>query len=343
MKTIRNIVIGTLIATLLFSMLATPAAAIVTANPFVDPDFGSGDVVRDNTGTPLCGDGDEVDDDILQVIRDKSKDGISPPGPDGVPTDPDDEWIYNPSTGSGELLYIGKGGYTGCLGKFMDTVYPELLIGDRIYLRAWNAPSIDAATHYGDSPVYHDMVDGTNYYDYCPTGHTWGTLTPKPAVSKDVPMKAGWNAVSLCYEPSDNSTSSVLSSIAGNYSAVKEWDASSDIWVDATTMDRGKGYFVHVTSACTWNHTGQNKTDPMTIPLEQGLNLVGYPFNKVNSTSDALAGLDYYYAAPFDANTQKYEDTYNPVAPSVFNDFTTLSPCEGFWVSSKDGGDWTAS
>ena len=173
-----------------------------------------------------------------------------------------------------------------------------------------------------------------------------GTFTcgeAPPPESKLVPMELGWNLVSICFEPSSSVTADVLSSITGNYSAVKEWDASSDNWADATTMDRGTGYFVYVTTACTWNHTGMNKTNPMTIPLETGLNLVGYPFNKVNSTSDALAGLNYYYAAPFNAVNQTYEDTYNLAAPAPFNDFTTINPCEGFWISSKDGGDWTAS
>ena len=181
-----------------------------------------------------------------------------------------------------------------------------------------------------------------------PLDVTWinGTFThegeiPSETFEKDLVI--GWNLISLCFEPSDNSTSAVLSSISGNYSAVMEWDASSHNWVEATTMDRGKGYFVYVTTACTWNHTGVKKTNPMTIPLEPGLNLVGYPFNKTSTTSDALSGLNYYYAAPFDASTQKYEDTYNPVAPAPFNDFTTINPCEGFWISSKDGGDWTAS
>ncbi|HJH27623.1 MAG TPA: hypothetical protein C5S37_12875, partial [Methanophagales archaeon] len=161
--------------------------------------------------------------------------------------------------------------------------------------------------------------------------------------SKLVPMKVGWNLIALCFEPASNNTADVLSSIAGNYTTVKKYDASSHSWVDATKMDRGTGYFVNVTQECTWNHTGTNVTSSMDIPLKGGLNLVGYPFNKTANTDDALSGLSYYYAAPFDATAQKYDKTFNPAAPAPFNDFTTIEPCMGFWISAKSPQTWTAS
>ena len=182
-------------------------------------------------------------------------------------------------------------------------------------------------------PDHVTLVDGT---------FECGELPPPETIEKE--LVTGWNLISLCFEPSDNSTSAVLSSIGANVTegGVQKYVPGTG-FVPATTMDRGKGYFVHVTQDCTWNHTGVNKTAPMTIPLEPGLNLVGYPFNWSKDTGDALSALNYYYTAPFDATDQKYDKTFNPVAPAPFNDFMTINPCEGFWVSSKDGGDWTAS
>ena len=163
------------------------------------------------------------------------------------------------------------------------------------------------------------------------------------AESKLVPMNTGWNLISLCFAPADDSTSAVLSSISGKYDAVKKWDTNSHSFVDATTMDRGQGYFVYVNTACTWNHTGTNETGSMDIPLKTGLNLVGYPFNRDKNTGDTLSGLSYYYATPFNATAQKYDDTYNPAAPAQFNDFQTIEPCMGFWISAKSDQTWTAS
>ena len=356
MKNVRNIVIGTVIATLIFAMLATPAAAIPTVEAYVDPD-GSGnvvgsDVVRDQNGDPLCV------GYLIQSIWDVSQDGITPPDPDDLTKCTSTDDLVK------DTIYFGpEADYPGCCGKFNYALGVYKGVDDRYYLRAWNAATLEEATHYGDSPVYFDMQDGVKYYDWltgeydmtgsgfpgdCPlnTSNTWWTSEPKPTLSKNVPMKVGWNLISLCFEPSDNSTSAVLNPISGNYSEVKEWDAVSKTWADATAMDRGTGYFVYVTTACTWEHTGAKKTASMTIPLETGLNLVGYPFDKTNSTSDALSALNYYYAAPFDATAQKYDKTYNPAAPmppAPFNDFLTIEPCEGFWISSKDGDNWTAA
>ena len=345
MKTVRNILIGTVIATLMFSMLATPAAATVTADPYVDDTWTSGDHVRDETGVTLCGDGqlEPNPDDLLQVIWDKNGDGLSPPDPD------DPSKCTNSDDVIHDLMYIGHqyGEGTGC---FYDTIFAYIDIGAKVYMRAWNAPTIEEATYYGDSPVNYTMLDGTHAYDYCPPGHTWSTDTPKPAPtvpteSRLVEMKLDWNLISLCFEPEDNSTSAVLSTIWDNVTtgSVKKWDASLDTWAEATTMDRGTGYFVHITQDCMWNHTGTNVTDALDIPLKTGLNLVGYPFNKTNTTSDALSGLNYYYAAPFNATGQKYDRTFNPAAPEPFNEFTEIEPCEGFWISAKNVQTWTAS
>jgi hypothetical protein len=179
------------------------------------------------------------------------------------------------------------------------------------------------------------------------TGFYWVNLVVHEAEvsaeSKLVPLKTGWNLISLCFAPADSSTSAVLSSISGKYDAVKKWDTSSHSFVNATTMDRGQGYFVYVNTACTWNHTGTNETGSMDIPLKTGLNLVGYPFNRDKNTGDTLSGLSYYYATLFNTTAQKYVDTYNPAAPAQFNNFQTIEPCMGFWISVKSDQTWTVS
>lgn len=246
---------------------------------------------------------------------------------------------------------IGKGFPFATNGRFRDDVLNSCE-GHTMYVRAWNGncgdweencpfeDAVASATHYGDSHTWTVPTTTPPYeHDY----GTWCTTIPKPEPtpeSKLVSMSVGWNAVSLCFEPSSNATADVLSSISSKYDAVKEWNGG---WAEATTMDRGRGYFVYINTACQWNHTGTNVTESMIIPLETGLNLVGYPFNWNKDTGTALSALNYYYAAPYNAVNQAYEDTYNPAAPAAFNDFMTVSPCEGFWVSSEDGVDWTAS
>ena len=154
--------------------------------------------------------------------------------------------------------------------------------------------------------------------------------------TKDLP--AGWNLISLPLTPGDNSTSAVLSGVA--HSAVQRYDASSNEFVDVTTMDPGVGYFVHVTSASTWQYSGDpvSSTSPQ---LETGLNMIGVP-NCGMSVSDAMGSTDYRYIARWDATTQEYK-VYNPAAPAEFHGFNTIEPGEGYFVSVLSDGALTLS
>jgi len=167
-------------------------------------------------------------------------------------------------------------------------------------------------------------------------------VTPE-TFSKD--LVEGWNLVSLPLTPLvDNSTSAVLSSMSGKYDAVYSYNAATKQFEDVMTgtMDPDIGYFVHVTSAGTWTYTGTPYTD-MSVPLEPGLNMVGW-LNCSKPIDNALSSIagNYWYVARWNATSQKFE-TYNPVAPSEFNDFNTMERGEGYFISMKGAGTLTAS
>jgi len=155
------------------------------------------------------------------------------------------------------------------------------------------------------------------------------------ACNKSLPV--GWNLVSRPDITADNSTASVLAGVY--YDAVYRYDASSHTFVDVSdgTMEPGVGYFVHVASPSTWTYTGTPYTQ-MNVSLEPGLNMIGWLDCK-KPISEALSSIEgkYWYAARWNATTQEYE-TYNPVAPPQFNDFDTLEPTTGYWISMKESG-----
>ena len=332
---IKNIVIVTMAASLLLAMLATPAAATVTANPYVDMDWTSGDDLMDETGALLKGDGqyEILPDDLLQMIWDKSGDGITPPDPNDPSrcTNYTDDVIHDT---------VGVGEQYVCDGKFYDVINPYTDVGAIIYMRAWNAPTIEDATYYGDSPVSYVMLDGTHDYDMCPPGHTWSTDTPKPTPAPPCTftktLLAGWNLISLPLTPVDNSTGAVLNSLSGDYNAVMRYNAATHTFAEATIMDPGIGYFVHVSnvSGCTWTYGGE-EYESINVSLSTGLNMIGW-LNRSMDVSDALFSIagSYNYVARFNAATQSY-DTYTPSAPSFFNDFTTMDPGEGYFIAAK--------
>ena len=176
-----------------------------------------------------------------------------------------------------------------------------------------------------------------------PAGNIWPITTEDGTFSCGVTPETfskylveGWNLVSLPLTPLvDNSASAVLGGTIA-YDAVYSYDAVTNEFEDVKTgtMDPGIGYFVHITTAGTWTYNGVAKTS-MSVPLEQGLNMVGW-LNCSKSISDGLSSIDgnYYYAARWNAGTQEFE-TYNPVAPNGFNDFADMERGDGYFISAK--------
>ena len=155
------------------------------------------------------------------------------------------------------------------------------------------------------------------------------------ACNKSLPV--GWNLVSRPDITADNSTASVLAGVY--YDAVYRYDATSDTFVDVSdgTMEPGVGYFVHVTAPSNWTFTGTPYTQ-MNLSLKPGLNMIGW-LDCTKPISEALSSIEgkYWYVARWNATTQEYE-IYNPVAPPPFNDFDTLEPTTGYWISMKESG-----
>ena len=151
----------------------------------------------------------------------------------------------------------------------------------------------------------------------------------------------GWNLISLPLEPEDDSsTSAVLSSISGNYSAVFRYDSTAKEFEVVTdgTMDPGIGYFVNVTTAGTWSYTGRHT--PISVDLKPGLNCIGWG-NTSEGISDALSPIsgNYTYVAKWGANDLEYEvyDANAPEGISEFIDFETMERGNGYWIAAKDG------
>ena len=162
-----------------------------------------------------------------------------------------------------------------------------------------------------------------------------GTFTctgPPETFTKD--LASGWNLVSLPLTPDDNSTNAVLGNATIVYDAVKSYNAATHQFEDATTMDPGTGYFVHVTTAGTWEYEG-TAYNSISASLSTGLNCVGWTNETGSALPGALSSIDgnYRYVARWNADEQKYE-VYLPGAPAVFNDFDTMDRGVGYFIAA---------
>ena len=156
---------------------------------------------------------------------------------------------------------------------------------------------------------------------------------PTETFTKSLPL--GWNLISLPLTPIDSSTGAVLGNDTIEYNAVKQYDATTKTFADATTMAPGTGYFVHVTTAGDWVYEGTAAADPTSTGLKAGLNMIGV-LNCTKTVSDTMSSIagNYRYVARWDAVEQKFE-VYNPNAPAAFYGFTTMTAGEGYFVSAK--------
>jgi hypothetical protein len=190
------------------------------------------------------------------------------------------------------------------------------------------------ALDHDDYPVaklydeYGGSVPDQVWYD-----GTFTCVGPAETFTKD--LASGWNLVSLPLTPDDNSVSAVLGSISQD--AVKSYNAATHQFEDATTMDPGVGYFIHMTAADTWSYDGTAYTS-MTTSLSQGLNCVGWTNETGSALPGALDSIDgsYRYVARWNAGTQSYEVCL-PGAPAVFNDFATMDRGVGYFIAATAG------
>ena len=214
----------------------------------------------------------------------------------------------------GDNVYFGIFDYVNC-GR------AESLTTE--YMRVWvESPN---KQWYGETIALLPSVFNTTwqYYVFDIVVHE------QPCFSR--PMPEGWSLISLPITPSDNSTGAVLSGVTQN--AVKQYNATSKAFEDATTMDPGIGYFVHVTNASTWQYCGTSPANSTSTNLKLGLNMIGVP-NCTMDVSAAMGSADYRYVARWNATGQEYE-VYNKVAPPAFHHFTTMELGEGYFVSAQ--------
>ena len=179
-------------------------------------------------------------------------------------------------------------------------------------------------------------------------GTLWATImdvivheVPQEPETFTKSLPDGWNLISLPLTPTDNSVGTVLTGVS--HDAVKSYNAATNQFEDAATMDPGVGYFVHVTTAGTWSYEG-TACNSISATLSQGLNTVGWTNETGSALPGALSSIDgsYRYVARWNAGTQSYE-VYLPGASAAFNYFEAMDRGEGYFIAATAGCTLTYS
>jgi hypothetical protein len=166
-------------------------------------------------------------------------------------------------------------------------------------------------------------------------------------VNFDIPLRTGWNFVSIPLTLASTNTETVLLPISGKYSKVYAYNAfdTVDPWKvydlslppflnDLTEINHTKGLWLYATQNSTWTING-SWPGSTSIPLKTGWNLIGYPGQTTKTVTDALSSIAgkytkvYTYVAFDDADPWKVYDISLPV---FLNDLTHIQAGRAYWI-----------
>jgi hypothetical protein len=150
-------------------------------------------------------------------------------------------------------------------------------------------------------------------------GQTYGPISRAFTVGFPLFLKAGWNMVSIPFEPIDNSTSAVFPGVAGVFT----WGATSKSYYEPTIIVPERGYWVAVTEDTTIIVCGA-PIETWKTDIEAGWNMIG-SVNAIASIADPDDDPDGSVVPPaywWDPMQRQYVTTYD------------VEPGKGYWVAS---------
>lgn len=160
-----------------------------------------------------------------------------------------------------------------------------------------------------------------------------------------IELTAGMNLISLPLSPQDTKVEVVLSSIAGKYASVwnynesgkwKSYNPNAPEFSELTDLFAGRGYWIDMTEGAVLTVSGAKA--PATIQLRAGWNLVGYNALSTRQVRNTIGGLESCLV-----NIWMFRDNgwqvYDAAMP-FFTDLDALEPGFGYWVQTDRDCVW---
>jgi len=157
--------------------------------------------------------------------------------------------------------------------------------------------------------------------------------TDLATVTQTITLTSGWNLVSTYITPDDDATESVFSCST----VVKDfwefyWTEHESYLNSLETIEAGRGYMVYAENGCTSEITGY-AFSPKAVPLNEGWNIIGFPFSTNKTVESALTPITSYIEVIKDMDTQW--------SPDGTNTMTELESGKAYYI--KVNADCTLS
>jgi hypothetical protein len=165
----------------------------------------------------------------------------------------------------------------------------------------------------------------------------------------NIPLKSGWNLVSLPLSPENNKVKEVLSSIDGDYISVQTFDGCGSGWKTFSPsappfinslkeLNVGMGFWVKTTKDTTLSISGKVVTY-QTHSLCPGWNMVGVP---LMHSVEAKEQFDFDFIDTVYAFDNGQYKSFNPNVPPFVNSLKHTTIGQGYWVKANVKRDWTS-
>jgi hypothetical protein len=225
-----------------------------------------------------------------------------------------------------------------------------------------------------------EYIENTSGYEYYYTPHNvsaleggrFGNALPQMTLSRDViimldginydiPVKKGWNMISIAINQSSTQLEDVLGFLSGKYEAVQwfnisdPWDSWKDYHVskpsqfnDLTDIYRTMGIWILMNNDDILSIAGEVPIPPTTsIELKIGWNFVGYP--SLTSRVPGVGVGEAFESISGFVNVVQYYDSSDPADywkewdPGVAtpDDLTDINPGMGLWIHVLGDCTWT--
>lgn len=120
-------------------------------------------------------------------------------------------------------------------------------------------------------------------------------------------------------------------------------DPSRAVANSITTLQPGRAYFLHATSAAAPVITGQAVSGSLQQNLAAGWNWIGWQGATAQPPATAFAGLDESWDAiiGFDAATGQSRAYFIDPAKAILNSLDQVEPGKGYWLHATQAVTWT--
>jgi len=182
------------------------------------------------------------------------------------------------------------------------------------------------------------------------------TPTPEPRAAIAYSLQEGWNLIGVPVDVDETGVPKLLAPISGKYDLVMQFDPFTmySPWkvYDATAgvqsggldnLDTRYGIWLRVTESCTLTVSGRRLTEPTDVPLQMGLNLIGYPSLRTRPITEALSSIEgkYIRAYTYDAGQPEYPwSFFDFTLPAEVNPLTEMKPGAAYWIEMVQAAVW---